>query len=687
VSAPPGGARLPWADVIPQAGTTISWTVAEHHPASGSSAEGPPGARQLDVCELFVHAVPAEQRQLDLLGVVMIDRTDRTELLAFGPQTMRAQTVPSGLGLVVGELHLGSAEGVRRVSVLVLALPRRPRFRAVGASVDNLARSLDYARDPGGSSAVAELLLTRVRTLMSMPDVRVAVSGATEMPDDSRLLHRLLTAGDGANAQVHDGRTMTVDADGAALPWRAANFALLRSGPRRPARDEIRSIHQLRQQHALVNIGFDAGSASTEPESWSVRAARVRQTLRAGYFVWAALSGDRETARSIHRETISQPNSIAAFAVDLRRRVDSGSVYWPVNEMLEDLAREPDLPSATRADADRIASALYGRLEDLLGLSRYPSAPEFQPIILEVSPVLLPAVHLDDDRAFRVVMDEEIRPGLHDETGVLIPRAGTRVDADLRAGEFRVLVDEQPVFTGRAAPAPDAVYAVTPHGVPVGHRYLETDRDPLTHRSGSWAVSRIFVDRPDEASCLSTGQYLAHCLESAVRDRLHHFVGVQEVDDLVRRWKAESSEPMVLTLLPGSRAEIMRLSWVLRDVVAQGFSIADWRALLAVIHRTGGLAAPMSRLVSAVCDALRTRTGRRGHNDLRLPVPVMFDVDMLSTPAGGRRFLRWLENTGRGVRILNLVAADDGVRDLVAALCHSSRRPIVVGTDAELEHP
>jgi len=684
---PAAGSHRRWEELIALGGpVTSARTIPDHDLAAPRHARARSTDRQIELREQFIRADPAARRRHDLLCVAVLDRGGDSEIVAFGPQAMRVLAVPTGPGILVGELRLAPASGVRRVSVLVIVAPRRPSLRSLASSIDNLARALDYPRDPIGSQAVADHLLHRIETLMSAPGVEVALAGTTDLDDDGRDIYRLLTAGTREDGHVREGRMMVVDRDGVAAPWRAANFSLLRVGSPQPIRGEIRSIHQLRREHALVEIGFSSGVAVVARESWSDRAARTRRALRAADFVWAALSGDKTAALEIHRSLLTQPDAALDFGANLRRQVDSAAAFWPVNEFLREAASDPQLPQVCRPDAVAMSVSFATHIENLLGLARKPSTSAILPIVFEVSAALWPALDVRiEGEGFLWEEGTGLRERILLETGVLLPPVRARVGDDLRFGEFRVLMNDTAVFIGRAAPDPAAVYAVTPLGLPVPHQLQTTDVDPLTGRRGAWVISQVFVDQPEAGSCLSAAFYLAYCFESALRAHLHRLVDSQQVGDLIQHWLTLTSDANWLEYLSHGSDQQLRLSWALRAVVAEGLTIADFRGIVTAISAAGGFDAPIPQLVAAVRSRLRAAMGLWPMGTL-LRVPAEFDARTLHTAEGERRFLRWL--AARAVEhgpAITLVSGDEDVRDRVLTLGRAPHRLITACTETDVK--
>jgi len=117
-------------------------------------------APQLFIREMFVPAIPALRRTLDLLWVGFIEcgepDGDRRggELVLFGPEKIREHSVPSAAGLTVTDLTIGSTGAeAHAASMLLMRITRTTRAHDILISIEDLGRLLERLCD----AAYAEL--------------------------------------------------------------------------------------------------------------------------------------------------------------------------------------------------------------------------------------------------------------------------------------------------------------------------------------------------------------------------------------------------------------------------------------------------------------------------------------------------------------------------------------------------
>ena len=250
--------------------------------------------RHLFVPEIFIRASREERSACDYLGLVCVEGGASgtgpadTSLHLVGPGSIRSHAAVIGPGLLITGIHVTALSGAtRRISAVLLRVPRNHETRRVIAATESLAVALDYRHDPSGSQALAWGILERVELLSRSPAVAQLVGGSRELesaglPD----AHFAFCAGpaeeSGRTFHLKDGHLLAGTSAAAASPWREQDFLLLRVGVRAERPDMTRSIEDLRRQHALLPTNVVVEGEASSVESYQERTQRVRLVSRLG---------------------------------------------------------------------------------------------------------------------------------------------------------------------------------------------------------------------------------------------------------------------------------------------------------------------------------------------------------------------------------------------------------------------
>lgn len=699
-----------WRRLLDQFGVlAVCWRLATHERVEQDL--GGSTASQVGLREVFVRADPAQQRTLDLLCVALVERaTDgggagAHELVVFGPEAIRTQTMPNPSGITVSDLRIGRAgPDLRSVSVILFRVTRRPRVRDIVASIEDLGRVLDYQHDVNGSAAVAQALLRRVEVLAATQGVQVSIAGVAHRSGDPSGgdTHQLLVGRDAAGSlvghiEVRDGRVVALAPDGGSALWREADFVLVRVGSPPARHGEVRSLHQLRREHALVESGLGPGTASGE-ESYSSRAARVRQSARAEQIVRLAAAGDAAAARNEYRTALAEPGADGPLAEGLAGRIDTVRDYWLVDAAVRE--GHDDVPADLRAGADAVGERLGARLDRLLGLVQDSSRssdsemfiPVVTPIVFEISDALVPFVDSRQDGG-RFLYD--LIPAMRDRIlagmGVTVPGVRARGNPNLPPGGFQIQVDEVPAHAGWIEVG--ASYAIlTPEEGVQDQRTDLTNLHPVTGDRGLWLLA-VVRDEPDAgAERLTTAEYLIHSIEVVIRAHLTRYLGPQEVLNVVDRWEEQGDQALVMATVPDEDARL-RLTWVLQALVGDEVPITDGRRILEAVRDAGGITAPTRSLRQAVRARLRDqlpgpRAGNKVHRvpeELEAALLGRQDLPGVVVPGESRlRFQRWLRETvGLFGPAISLVTGSQDAREVVAGLARSEHRFVTTLSEDE----
>jgi FHIPEP family protein len=649
--------------------------------------------------EVFVRADPARRRTLDLLCVALIERRSEgyerprpPEVVVLSTETIRSRTtaVPSGLRAADLLIGRGGAD-LRSVSLVLFAVERRPYVLNVVDSIEGLGQVIDYENDAEGSTAVGETIARRVDSLSCAPGVNIVIAAEIKrsgyVPEDPH--HLLVPAGSDTTEMRElrvddDGRVVT-DGGSSSAPWQERDFVLVSFGRPPSRQSEVRSIRELRQEHALADVGLRPG-VMTDEESWTARAARMRQTAKAQQVVARAIAGEAETARALFRSAARGPDA-DGFIEALAARIRTSHEYWLLDAALEVPTGDP------RADEDAIARArerLVGRLEQLLGLPAPPVGdstylPMTTPIVVEVGYRLAEIVQSKPDG--RDVFEEvipEMKARTLAATGVALPGIRMRPNDSFAAGTFEIQIDETPLL--QDAVTLDVRYRVVPYlGRPENPTGEMTNLDPHTGRSGAWLLIPEDTETAEDDAAAATGDgrltttaYLLHRIDVALRSQLARFLGLPEVEALLELWRSSDQAGLVAETVPDRRARL-RLTWLLQSLVAESVSVSDSRAILSAVKDAGGLEQPVPALVRQVRLALRDHLPGRSDAMRRITVPPELEqavaTDASSDYSPSLVLAQWLRRTVNvHGPVICLVARTPEARERIALL-------------ARLEHP
>jgi FHIPEP family len=673
--------------------------------AHAAGAETVGSAPELLLREVFVRAEPAERRGLDLLVVALIERdpsagdAGRGELVVIGPDALRAQTASHSAGIVATDLRLGLVgAGVRSASLALVRIGRRTRSHDIASSIEDLGRLLEPAVDPVGSAAVAQAVLSRLEVLTAGPEVRVSVAGAVTNPwldagpDTLYLLaDAAAPVGPDEGVELRDGR-LAVTRGSRSAAWRGDDYLLLQTGRRTARRRAARSVAQLRREHALVE-GHLGAETERRADTYSSRAATVRQTLWAERIVADARGGGVAEAAELLRFGLAQPGAEGPLLDQITGQVTTADDYWSVVSAVERVLADPGETAAAGKLAEELDRRLGERLDAVLGLAPGPEEvfhPVPTPIVLEVSDAIVPIVdNRQDGGYFLFELIPEIRQRIRDTTGVRVSGVRARGSSVLAPGQFGIQLDEAWVVHGSMLT--DGEYVLRSIGESaVGAGVDFTEIHPLTGEWGRWRIDPAHEGEDTSGEPLSRARYLAHRVDLAVRAGLRRFLGRQETEAMVEQWRAADTA-LVATVLPDDRA-MLRLTLVLQDLVDERVPIKDWRDVLDAVAEAGGTSAAVPALRRAVRYRLREQLPGPRSGALLVPVPDDIQAALAGTgfdKVSGRarhELLRWLRATvaaaGPGIAV---VAHEPSVRERIAVLARAERDVVMTFSDDELE--
>jgi hypothetical protein len=522
------------------------------------------------------------------------------------------------------------------------------------------------------------------------------VSRLAYLPEENT--YHLLVPGGGRPGEVgdlrvdDDGRLVVQGQDGSSVPWHEHDFALVGFGRLSSRRPEFRSLRELRQEQALVNIGLEPGTV-TEEERWTARAARVRQAARAQQIVLRAIAGDAEAAWELFRLATHEPDADALIE-GLVTRARTPREFWLIDAALA--SPRSDLTAGENEVTSRARTLLIGQLEQFLGLpapAKEPShtavdpvyVPIVTPIVVEVGNSLASIIQSKPDG--RDFIDEsmpEMRSAILKSTGVNVPGVRIRPNENFEPNHFQVQIHEVPVVDGNVAV--DGGYRWQPYTKGTEGRAGDiTNFEPRTGKPGAWLLVASDVGAPGDdgddharEAELTNAQYLIHRIDVALRSQLMRFTGPQEIDAMLDRWQEQGVERLIAETVPDRRARL-RLAWLLQALIAESVPVTDAPAILGAVKNAGGIDETMRVLVRRVRRALRDQLpGPRGP-EWRVTVPPELETAALAGNSSEHlpplAFVQWLRHLVDVLGpVISLVATTPEARERIAVL-------------ARLEHP
>ena len=716
-----------WSELIGKLGPPALYPAHPDLSPARPRRSSPP-SRQVDVRELFVRTEPDQRRTLDVLCVVRVERAPlaqdgpaRHELVFFGPDAIANRVSPTASGIRLLDLRVASPAGdVRRLSLVLVSARRSARTRDVVLSLENLGRCLDYRADPGGSGAMAAVMVRRLEALVEIPGVTVPLVGEVDLSRpgnafdeyhyhlESRGGPSLLDTGPdvlvGRGTAGRPGRQDRLEPAGPMSPtvpgaWYDHDFVLIHAGdaPARPV--AARSLAELRQQQALIDAGVEevSGNDEQDAETWSARASRARSIRGAERVTRLAVGGDPAAAGDAFDSALRQPGVGDELPGQLAARIRTVKDYWALDAILQPrLATEAaarqgglGLPSVAPSPVKAVQNALLSAVSSLLGFARVPDKESFipvvTPLVLDVGDGLVPFVdNRLDGGTFLFKMIEELRTRIAADTGVKLPGLRARgLGAGEPADRFVVQVDEVIRREGRLPL--DSALGVRPWpGGPPPYGATVTTVHPGTGQTGIWLLHPLdppaAADTPEPGPDepwplqrrLSLAQLLIHHIETVVRGELVHYVGFQEVAYLLDQW-AERYDTRLMTEALGDAATV-RATWLLQDLVAERVPITDGQAVLEAVRDAGGHERPTRDLCRAVRHRLRRQLPGPRTGDLLVPLPDHLEAALAVGAGGSVRalddigLLMWLREAAaeRGP-VFSVITAGHDARELVAA--------------------
>lgn len=288
--------------------------------------------------------------------------------------------------------------------------------------------------------------------------------------------------------------------------------------------------------------------------------------------------------------------------------------YRTLGEALRAVSDDPEIEVVQR---QRLIGAQLTLSEKRYRQSRSLSAeaiktdddlPVALPILVEADARLFP---LDEatpevNRMLQVDIPTMLQEILN-STGVNVPGVRIRSDDDYEEGTYVLSLDEVPIASGQ-------VYAhakFCPDAEQCEKLGIEGERaaNPVDDTEGIW-VPESFWKQAEEAGLQlqDSYQFMIFHLGSLLRQHLETFLGVQEVDGMLRQWNAENEQEkqtLLNTAVPDDGA-LVRLTQVLQQLVKEDVPVRNLLAILTAFAEGNASTPELILVTEKVRMALRS---------------------------------------------------------------------------------
>jgi flagellar biosynthesis component FlhA len=324
--------------------------------------------------------------------------------------------------------------------------------------------------------------------------------------------------------------------------------------------------------------------------------------------------------------------------------------YWTLDtewQALQNTAGAND-----RADLTAARSALAQYLTDACKLSARSGETADMPletthVLLEIGSGLVPE---DSGPGWPLIKSylPEMRGRIEKDQGVTVPGVQVRVNQGLDANGYSFAVDEIVAGSGRVAP--DCQYCTSPPDVLKGFGIPEDALipcpHPLTGTPGCW-VKEVGWDRAkawQQELWDDPMKFVVYHLEAVLRQKLADFVGLEQVEGMLRRWsKTDGGATLIKTTLPDGRARL-RFARALRSMATERTPITDWKEMLESLAGVDLAVEETDAIVRLMRLRIKQRLPGNQHGAVRAELPASVDEWLMSNlqRQGRKRFLALL---------------------------------------------
>jgi type III secretory pathway component EscV len=260
-------------------------------------------------------------------------------------------------------------------------------------------------------------------------------------------------------------------------------------------------------------------------------------------------------------------------------------------------------------------------------------------------------------------------------------------------GTYVISLDEVPLLVGNAQA--DKAYCIADPaqlvGLGVPEEEIEEASEPVTLRPGCWLPRQYWDVAHAHQLPLWTDPliFVIHHVEAVLRDNLAHFVGVQDVENMLESWSTtDEGRERIASALPDADARL-RFARLLRALARERVPISDWRTILTAFQAAGPPTAELHDLVHTVRGALRASLPGNEPGARRLELPTALEDQIrpwVTTHAGKTFFALPPEDTQELLGEIRELLTENDAEQLVLVVQDGRTRPFVRRL-VELEFP
>jgi hypothetical protein len=390
-----------------------------------------------------------------------------------------------------------------------------------------------------------------------------------------------------ARAAIDAGCRSAIDAESRWLMNRDLLDLEQQLAERRQDRDVAAVLAEFRRRIEALPQAV-AASARAEMEAALAAASEPWQTVGALAGLARLNLADEDFEAAAARYTELQERWSAQFpeadrgidaAVAGLRNTLAAADYWQRREQVRTPnAWQRQLFDTYLADHFGLAAAKASTAASLLAVT---------PIAVEMDEALVPEGDSDTWPIF-VHHLPEMRKRIERETGVKLPGVRLRSSDELDGGRFVVILGEVPVVVGSVLPDARLCLADPATLEARGVAIVQRETDPLTRAPAGWVAAAAAPELDAAGLPTLDGQaFIVRLLEAVLRRNLADFVGIDEVDQQLARWKDELDRADEIERIRADDELLLRFTRLLRRLARERLAIGDGALLLDAVAEAG----------------------------------------------------------------------------------------------------
>jgi tetratricopeptide (TPR) repeat protein len=351
-----------------------------------------------------------------------------------------------------------------------------------------------------------------------------------------------------------------------------------------------------------------------EPSSTDdrTRAARLQAKLALALLDTDDIQGASSrmvAALNLYRQ-IEDADPVGKLADDLKRILRDAAHYWQVRDFFNRLMAEPNQAALFRQDLVTLNQAIFGYLEDFYQLEvEQSNFPTVLPVILEIGQSLIP----EDTSVERWFLFTELIPNMRarikeemgvSTTGIRVRGLNTPSSPSPSYEYYRILLDEVLITEGRVYLdrkfCPNSMEEIKSAGIAIEE--LSPEENTRAGLKGNWIPVGSSGQAVEHGLELwdEPLTYVIQHLQSVLRRNLADFLGVEEVEALIKAWGEEEGGASLIEAALHDQASRLRLVAVLRALVKEDVPITRWQEILEAFQSAELKGNDLSEIVRAV---------------------------------------------------------------------------------------